>query len=1100
MSKEKEIDFSKIPELNAPLNIFGKIASAFVDRYKVVYLAIFMIFILGFTTYTGLPKESVPDISLNMVYVMSVYPGATALDIEELVTSPLEDAMMSVDGVDTVKSTTSNNMATVIVTVEDGYDMALAKLELTNAANKVKLPDNATDPEIIEIATGELPVMSMTITGEYDLVKLKEFAERLETEFKTVSGIKRVDLSGGYDREIRVKVDSVKASQYGLSTSQIQNAIQSANTNIPAGTKTLDGLSYNIRIDESFKSVEDINNLIIYSDSTRVVFLKDVASVVDTYKKPDKYSNIFIREYSEKEETHSVVNIDIYRESGVDLVKPSEDIQAIVENSKGTLLPSDVEVIITYDQSDRVKEDLKTVVNNALGGLITVIIVLFIFIGLNEALIVSAVIPLSMFITFVAMKYMGLTFNTISLTGFIIALGLLVDNAIVVMENVDRLRDMKIDRIRASKFGLNQVGPAVFAASLTTVAAFLPVAMVPGIMGKFLKSMPLTIIAIILSSLAVSIIITPALCSRFLSKYKEDAKEKHPRGRLIVASTFIFVLSMISFLDNWKININTIIISIFFVSLYLFREYLKHKKIRDNSDGFIETYKNFVRNLLESKAKIAVLLSITVVVFIGSLATIPLGILKMELIPPEEASQIVIAIEAPKGTMLDDTLAIAKNVEKHLYKFEDITTFTSKIGVDGYNTAEITIEIKSVTDRKLSSFDLEAMIRDDIHEVAGADIDITAKSSARNIMNGAPISITLQGESLEELDKYANMYYEKLQTIDGVLDPSVSFDKGAKELNINIDTNKALTYGLSVQAISSRIRSEISGAKVGIYSENNDEIDINMYINEGSVNSLDELSKIYFLNNQGKIVHLLDIATIEMFDGIGTISHEEGNRIVKIESQLENGYNVTEVSKEFESKVESIKLPSTVVKVVSGQAQETAEQAANMMKSFMVAMLFVFLILAVQFNSMTQPIVILVSVPLALIGAFLGLIVTGNNLGFYAMFGIVALVGIAVNDAIVLIDYTNYLRKDGHELKEAISEAVKTRFQPVIATSLTTIGGVLPLALYNDSFSQLGYSLIFGLLASTVLTLLIIPVVYYIFDKSMSKIFKSSKQIGGQHE
>lgn len=1100
MSKEKEIDFSEIPELNAPLNIFGKIASAFVDRYKVVYLTIFMIFILGFSMYTNLPKESVPDISLNMVYVMSTYPGATALDIEELVSSPLEDAMMGVNGVDTVNSTTSNNISTVIVTVEDGYDMALAKLEITNAANKVNLPDNATDPNIIEIETGELPVMSMTITGEYDLVKLKEFGERLETEFKTVNGIKRVDLSGGYDREIRINVDSVKANQYGLTTSQVQNAIQSSNTNIPAGNKSLDGLSYNIRIDESFKNVDDIKNLIVYSDNTRVVFLKDVATVVDTYKDPTSYSNIFIREYSEKEETYSIVNIDIYRESGVDLVKPSEEIQSIVSNSKGTLLPADVEVLITYDQSDRVKEDLNTVINNALGGLITVIIVLYIFIGLNEALIVSAVIPLSMFITFVAMKFMGLTFNTISLTGFIIALGLLVDNAIVVMENVDRLRDMKIDRIRASKFGLNQVGPAVFAASLTTVAAFLPVALVPGIMGKFLKSMPLTIIAIILSSFAVSIVITPALCSRFLSKYKEEVKEKHAKSRIIISSLFIFGLGMVSFLDNWKVNVNTFIISLSLVAFYLIREYFKYKKTRDNSDGFVEKYKLFIHSLLKSKAKIGTLLVITIVVFVGALSTVPLGILKMELIPPEEASQIVIEIEAPKGTMLDDTLAITKNVEKHLYKYEDITSFTSKIGQDGYNSAKVTIEIKSVTERSLSSFDLESKIRDDIHEVAGADIDISSKSSTSGMMGGAPISLTLKGESLEELDKYANLYLDELKKIEGVLDPGVSFDKGAKELNINIDTNKATTYGLSVQSISLRIRNEISGAKVGIYSEDNDEIDINMYINEGSVNSLDELSKIYFLNSRGQIVHLTDIATIELFDGLGTISHEEGNRIVKIESQLEDGYNVTEVSKIFNEKIKDIKLPSTVVKAVSGQAQETAEQAQNMLMSFATAMLFVFLILAVQFNSMTQPIVILVSVPLALIGAFFGLIVTGNNLGFYAMFGIVALVGIAVNDAIVLIDYTNYLRKAGSDLNEAVAEAVKTRFQPVIATSLTTMGGVLPLALYNDSFSQLGYSLIFGLLASTVLTLLIIPVVYYVFDKILSKIFKSSKQNGGQHE
>ena len=1085
-----------LPELKMSKNILGKIASGFIDRYKIVFLIILAILMLGVSAYNSLPKETVPDVSTNMLYILKTYPGASADDVNTLVSDPIEKKVKGLDGVKKVTATVQSGYVRIILEYNDDANMDDAEQSVRNELAKINFPDGASSEATVGVfKTGDIPIFSITMTGNYDLAELKKYGERVQEEIENIPGIKQVDLSGGYDREIKVVIDQVRLLEYGLTYQNITSALQSSNMNMPAGEKDIDNTSVNIRVDERYTNVEDIQNLVIASSPSRTVFLKDVATVEDAYKDPDNYSRVFVNHEDAEKISTPAIYLTVYREDGNDIVGPAGEIRSIIENKQAHAIPDSVDFIVTSDMSVDVVKDLSTVTNNALGGLICVIIVLYIFIGLNEALIVATVIPISLLISFVIMTFTGITFNTLSLAGFIIAMGLLVDNAIVVMENIDRLRDEGVDRITASKFGTNQVAPAVLAATLTTLGAFVPVAMTPGLLGQFISNIPKTIIYIISASFFVSIVITPTLSSKFLTPYKKKNSHHHfsDKVRNITAGIVIFLLSLVAFSNKWQVTNATIILAFVFLAVYTIKILAAKRAEKPEHVGSIEKYRAFIFNILISRGKKFLIILIALVLFVGSVMTIPLGILKIELFPYEEPTAINISIETPVGTPLDDTDRIVKQVESKLYDIADLESFTSTVGSNGSNKARVVVELVDKEDRILSGSEIENQIRSQISIIPGAEFRLDQQSAMSGMSSGGDVSLSLKGDDLESLRPVAEQYLEKLSQIDGIVEPRISTDGGKKEIVINIDGNRATYYGLTVAQISSELRKYISGSTVGTYVESSEEYDISVYYSEDQIKSVKDFDKIFFMNNKGNRIYFNDVASLRMQTGVSGISKEDGKVIISIEGDLKPGYNVREVSMAYSKSVRDIKLPRNISKNVSGGMGDLNEQIGNMGRNFAVALLVVYIILVLQFNSFIQPVIILLSIPFALIGVLLGLILTQNNLGFYAMFGIVALVGIAVNDAIVLIDFINYLRKIGVGLREAVAEAVKTRVQPVLATSLTTIGGVLPLALYNSTFSQLGFALIFGLVASTFLTLLIIPMIYYSIEKRTMRWWKGEE-------
>lgn len=1074
----------KIPELKEKTNILGSIANFFIARYRVVYLIVFAILVLGYTTYVNMSRELIPEVSMNMVMVTTSYPGASAEDIENLITNPIEDAISSVDELKEIKSTSNNGVSSIHLAFEESADIKDALADVNEKINKVKLPDDATDPYVVNFKTSDMPVLQMVVTGDYDLTDLKTYGENLKSKIEGVSGIAEVDLTGGYNREIKVLISSTDLLSYNLSVNDISNALRNTNIAIPSGTEEIDEENYSISIDESFSEVRDIENTVVRSDSKGIIYIKDVATVIDSYKEPSSYSYQYIR--GDKKMSTPAVYLSVYRENGYDMVGPSEEVRKIIAEGSPELFPEDVTILMTKDRSVKVEVELDQVLSNAISGFLVVIIVLFLFIGLHESLIVATVMPLSLFIAVYLLDVSGKTLNTLSLTGFIIALGLIVDNAIVVMENVDRMREKGLDKVTASRVGTNQVGPAILAATLTTVAAFLPLVLMAGSIGSMINVLPLTVIFTIIASLIMSLSVTPTFCAMFLPKFKNNNKLKGINVILSVA--FIVTLSLIAFMDEGKISLLSIVAAILFGGAMVLKGLYK-LKYQDSSVKpklMVDRYSEWIGRVLQSARKRWMIFITATIVLILCLVSVAAGAIKLEVFPVEEPDTITINVEGPQGYLLDDMDKIIKEIENKLYEYEDIKSFNASIGNNSANKGKITVELVDTEIRDISAFDLLTMMREDVKYIAGVNIIVEANLSMGPSSND--IEVILKGDNYENLELLGSQYQEVLNSIPGVINLGLDSMNGMKNLTIKVDNQKAAMHRLTPASISNIVSQRISGVKAGVLKDNSEEFDITLYIDENKIRSVKDFGRIYFPAPDGTLVNFYDVATLESSQGVSTISHIDGTRVLKLVADVDPDYNVKDIMNEFEDNIKSIRIPNGVTRALGGGFADLNETVVNMIVGYLAAILLVYIILVIQFNSLLQPVVILISVPLALIGVIIGLVITGNNLGIYAMMGVIALVGIAVNDAIVLIDYTNYLRCSGYNNFDSIVEAVKTRFAPVMATSITTIGGVLPLAIKSSSYGQLGYALIFGLVASTLLTLLIIPIVLYTMDKGNEKI------------
>jgi HAE1 family hydrophobic/amphiphilic exporter-1 len=702
---------------------------------------------------------------------------------------------------------------------------------------------------------------------------------------------------------------------------------------------------------------------------------------------------------------------------------------------------------------------------------------------------------MSLLSSFILMTYGGITLNSMSLVALILALGMLVDNAIVIMESIDRLRDEGVDVNTAAKNATNQVAPAVFSATLTTMAAFFPMAMIEGMMGQFLKSIPITIIFAIGSSFVISLSITPALCARFLSTHK--VKSNH-HGKLltlirkIISVAFVVTLSLLAFANNGKLELLSCIAAVIFGSLMALRAFILNGRSMGEIK-FIKIYINILGGILRSIFKRLVLLIVAVSLFVGSVLAVTNGFLKIELMPSSDSTSLTIDIETPPGYLLEDTGTVVSKIEEIVLEYPEIKNVVSKVGSTGSmrssggsNTARVSIDLVPEEEREKSSTEMIDALRKNFDNIAGASI--TVEQQTMGPSSGKPINVRISGEDTATLGQVAHDVKSMLKGIDGTADVATSLEDGSPQLKILVDKERASALNVSISTITAGIRNALQGIEATTIKQNGEEIDIILHTNDNSINSVHDFENIYFTSNTGQKIQFSRVAYLEEAKGASAITHEDFKKVVSVESNVKDGINSTEVLKTLQEKLKDYALPEDTSISFEGEMRHIRQSFTGLLIAMLVAIFLVFLILSIQFNSLSQPLVILFSVPMAIIGAIGGLILTKNNFGVFGFMGIVSLVGIAVNDAIVLVDHINYLRKNGSPMIEAIKDGVRSRFLPVMATSITTIGGILPLALKNPDYAQMGFALIFGLIASTVLTLLFIPILYSIVEGLKIKI------------
>ena len=1093
-----------------------------IDHETSVGVLLFFIIILGFLSYRTIPRESFPEVEIPTIAVNTIYPGVSPADIESLLTRPLEEELSTISDIKDLTSTSVEGYSSIIAEFETSVnlDEALQKIREKVDLAKTELPAEAEDPSIFEFSFSEIPIMQVNLAGQYDLVRLKEVGQALQDRIEQIPSVLRVEVRGGLEREVKVDVQLDRLQFYDLSINDVIDAIRNENVNIPGGSIDVGSFTYLVRVDGEFDDPTAIDDLVIEAESGRPVYVRDVATVEFGFQDRTSFARL---------DDSPVVTLDIIKRSGYSIIETSDMVKVAVLEMEPILPPTTV-VKVTSDQSTQVGDMVSNLENNIISGLILIVIVLLFFLGVGNSLFVAISIPLSMLLTFVVLNALEITLNMVVLFSLILALGMLVDNAIVVVENIYRYVEEGWDKREASKKATGEVAGPVIAATLTTLAAFAPLMFWPGQVGEFMGFMPITLIIALSSSLFVALLIIPTLCARFLRLESEPTQKLPPMARRVLMVMTVGIFFLIG-LANPLSALVTLMLVIFVFAGYRFL-------VRDISRKFQGSW---LPNIMESYTKkLETAIDSNKVVLLSSISGLFLTLLVFswansgveffpEDMPPED---IMVDVQLPVGSRAEATDEIAQQMEMTISEANGIVDASSVVatvggsgsggsnpmggGASGPNTGRVTVSMVEFGSRQFDARDFLAEMQASLGtEVAGAEI--TVDQSASGPAQGLPITIEITGEDPAVLKDLSDQVLSTLQnnSVYGKLVGLESdLDQARPELSVYVDREKAALYGVSSREVGLAIRSAIQGVEAAKYRTGSDEYDIVVRLAQEYRDELESLRELTVMS-EGNQIPLLSVADWEVGEGLGSIQRKNQVRMATISADTRTGLNsnailaeVMEVLVDFSEN----NMPVGYQLQYTGQAEEQQEAMDFLVKAFLLGLGLIAMILVTQFNSVVKPVIILASVLLSTAGVFWGLIIF--RMPFVIIMtgvGLISLAGIVVNNAIVMIDYIDVLRsRDGLDIKEALLRGGQVRFRPVILTAVTTALGLVPLAMglnfdFLGLFTKLNPDLywggmqaawwgpmaiavIVGILFATFLTLVLVPVLYYMLDNTVKMI------------
>ncbi|MCG8485536.1 MAG: efflux RND transporter permease subunit [Clostridia bacterium] len=1086
------------------LNALGKISSVFVKRSKIVILLLLMTLLMGYNAITTMTREFMPKVTIPTLTISTIYPGATAEEVESLVTDKIEKEMEHIKDLKKIKSESQLNFSLVTLEFETGIDIKEKQNDVREKLNTVinDLPVEAERPITSYFDTDAVPLMILNVSGNYDEVKLRKITEDIKDDLEDkIEGLGPIQLSGGREREIQVIINPYHLLHYNSSVDEIAQSIKRSNLNYPSGSTTLSGQKRNIITKGKVKSVSDIEKIVVRNTKGSIITISDLAQVKDGLKEISTYSRVCV--IGENEAVKNALSLSIIKKKSADIFHVSQQVYQVVQDGKGSVYPEDITISISGDNANMINKQLTDVTDNAFSGLILVVLVMYLLLGFKESLIVSTVIPFTIMIAMVLMKSFGMSINSMTLFSLVLAIGLLVDNAIVIMENIVKVHGEGYTPESAAINATNQIAPAVASSTLTTLAAFFPMMLTPGLIGQFMKSLPLTVIFSLIASLLVALILTPN-ASRFVLSMKFTKKIKS-KNFITIKNTAIVLMVLIATMTAFKSETGFGIYSIVFGLIFSVIAYVKlFKSSGETLEKIIYVYLTFLSSVISSKKRRLQLITVFVIVFIGAMSMIPLGLVKLNYLETIDVGKFYVDIETPNGSLLEDTLKVATAVEEELNHIKEVKSYTTTVGNLGQDSmnfyatesgshpsiARIQVDLIDKSHRDKSSQVIVKEFKEKVKTIPGGDIYVNEYKDLPT--ESAPITIGVVGEDLKQMQKTADYVYQVISDTKGTTNPKRGYKMSAPEISVRLNQLKASEYGLSTYEVATFLRSLISGVEVSKTKMDGDELDIRMKIEKQNTSNIEALKFVKIQTMNYGAIPLEEIAFFNEAVSFQSISHESRDRIINVTAEIELGYNTLDVTKEIQQKIDNNRIPGNIRLKYSGESEEMNKSFQSMGINMLVAVIVIYIILSVQFNSLLQPIFILLTVPMSLIGVFIGLFITGNSFGFMSFLGIVALVGIAVNGAIVLIDTINYYRANGLPLHEAVINAGKSRFIPVIATTVTTAGGILPLTLRQDFYEAMGYSIAFGLCFATMLTLILVPVVYTSFEE---KLIKPEKEV-----
>ena len=1093
----------------------------FIVNFRVVVLLIILISGWGLYSFWKLPRESNPEVKIPIAVVTDVYSGASPSDVEELVTKKIETNISGVSGIDKITSTSSNSFSSVTVQFNSGEDVDQAVRRLRDKLSDIRndIPSVADDPQVVEISLDDTPIVTFELTGPYDGFVMRGYAEKVQDELEKIPGVREVKVSGGDEREFDIEYDPQKLALFKISADSANQIVSATNHAIPAGNFEGKEYNYPVRVDARFFDAETLGKIAItHTNNGGVVYLKDVARVRETAVEKTVLSRFSVKGQASTQ----AVSIQIIKRTGSSILDTISEAQKTLDDQIKTF-PTGIQYAVASNQADRINQDFHQLEHDFILTLILVIGILFLIVGLKEAFVAGLAIPLVFFVTFGVMSLTGISLNFLSIFSLILALGLLVDDAIVVVSATKQyMKTGKYTPEEAVLLVLNDFKIVLTTTTLATIWAFLPLLMSTGIIGQFIKSIPITVSVTLGASLLIALMINHPLAA-VLERIRLTKKFFF----LILAGLLGLGILAITF-TSWEGYLTAIIlfaIILWMLSWYFSsgKEILKeNKRLADREwrddelikiklrtqgdhesndfagrlihgiihfDRILPIYEKYLRWILESKKRRLTFIFSVLFLFVLAMALPVTGLLKTEFFSASNQDSITVNLEAPAGLTLNQMDQIAQKVEARLVNYPEIVSFSTLVGTSGSsnslsigksnsNNATVAIKLTPTTDKtRLPSYTIANKIRDDLSDIQGATITVSTPKGGPP--SGSAFQAQISGDDLQTLDKIAEDLKPMLDAIPGTVGSEISLKEAPAEYTFKLDPVKLQFYNLTAGSVGSTLRMAISGTTVSTVIDGNKDIDVVAKFDEEKIPTLESIQNLQILNAINQPVYLKDVSQIELKPSVESIERIDQKRTVLLTADVSGRTSSTEVVNTFRKKVaEDYALPEGYEITYGGESEQNTESVQSILRAMLIAGLLIISTMIIQFNSFKKAIIVLVTLPLALIGTFFGMAIFGISLSFPGLIGILALFGIVVKNAIILIDKINLNLKFGIPFFDAVVDAGKSRLEAIFITSICTIFGIIPITFSSELWRALGSAVIFGLLLSSFLTLFLVPVLF----------------------
>jgi HAE1 family hydrophobic/amphiphilic exporter-1 len=1037
-----------------------KITDISIKRPSLVIVVFTALTLLGLLSYFSLGYELLPKFSNNVVSISTIYPGASPNEVENTVTKKIEDAVSSMENIKKINSVSFESLSTVTITLTDKANIDISLNDAQRKVNAIlsQLPEDVKTPSLSKFSLDDLPVITMSASANMDDISFYDLIDkRIAPVISRVSGIAQVNLVGGSEREIQVSLDADKLQGYGLSVPQVQQMILSSNLDFPTGSVKTLNQDVLIRLSGKYRSMEELRNLVLTTSKDGAqIRLGDVADVQDSQKETEKLARI---------NRQASIAIQIIKQSDANAVEVSKGVHAIIDKLKLEYKANNLDIKIVNDSSIFTLESADAVIHDLILAVILVAFVMLFFLhSLRNALIVMVSIPVSLIATFIGISLFGFTLNLMSLLGLSLVVGILVDDAIVVLENIQRHMEMGKNKVRAASDATREIGFTVVSITFVIVVVFFPIAVSTGLVSNILRQFCIVVIIATLLSLVASFTIVPLIFSRF-------GKLEHIEGKNIFGR---FILWFEKQLKKFTLWITSIL-----------NWSLSHKFLT---------------------------LLIVFIMFLSSCGLLGAGFIGSEFFPKSDKGEFLVQIELPKDASLEQTNFLTQKAEAYLTKQPEIVQLITTVGqatgdfggtqATAYKS-EINVKLVERDKREGVSSDVFAtkMSRALAKELVGSKVK-TVPISILGIAENAPISLVVMGSNLDSALKYAEGAQKLLKTIPGATEIKLSVEKGTPEINVQVDRDKMSAVGLTLSTVGSTMQTAFAGNTDGKYRKGEYEYDINIQYQSFNRKNIDDVRNLIFVNDKGEKVKLSQFADIT--EGSGPSQLERLNKSTSVSVQAQSiGRPTGTIVSDFKAKLieyqnnGKLKAPIGVSYTWAGDEENQSEGFGTLGIALLASIILVYLIMVALYDSFIYPLVVMFSLPLAVIGALLALALTNNSIGIFTILGLIMLMGLVAKNAIILVDFTNHLKAEGKETKEALVLANHARLRPILMTTIAMVFGMLPIALASGAGAEwkngLAWVIVGGLTSSLFLTLIVVPVVYLIFDRMLERLGLNKK-------